>query len=66
LDLVRAAGITHAQGYFLGKPERADYWLAETQRELTIGSQKHCAGGLKNRHLRDNFDVDIFEGSNWP
>ena len=32
LDLVRAAGITHAQGYFLGKPERADYWLAETLR----------------------------------
>ena len=25
LDLVRAAGITHAQGYFLGKPETADY-----------------------------------------
>ena len=24
LDLVRAAGITHAQGYFLGKPETAD------------------------------------------
>ena len=55
LDLVRAAGITHAQGYFLAN-----------QRQLTIGSQKHCAGGLKNRHLRDNFDVDIFEGSNWP
>lgn len=32
LDLVRAAGITHAQGYFLGKLETADYWLAETLR----------------------------------
>jgi len=32
LDLVRAAGITHAQGYFLVKPETADYWLAETLR----------------------------------
>jgi diguanylate cyclase len=29
LDLVRAAGITRAQGYFLGKPETADYWLQE-------------------------------------
>ena len=25
LDLVRAAGITHAQGYFLEKPGTADY-----------------------------------------
>ena len=32
LGLVRAAGITHAQGYFLGKPETADYWIAETLR----------------------------------
>ena len=32
LDLVRAAGITHAQGYFVGKPETADYLLAETLR----------------------------------
>ena len=43
---------------------RVIFWA--NQRELTIGLQKHCAGGLKNRHLRDNFDVDIFEGSNWP
>ena len=32
LDLVRAAGITHAQGYFLGKPGTADYWLEEILR----------------------------------
>ena len=32
LDLVWAARITHVQGYFLGKPETADYWLAETLR----------------------------------
>ena len=32
LDLVRVAGITHAQGYFLGKPGTADYWLEEIFR----------------------------------
>jgi EAL domain-containing protein (putative c-di-GMP-specific phosphodiesterase class I) len=32
LDLVRAAGITHAQGYFLGKPGTAGYWLEEILR----------------------------------
>lgn len=32
LDLVRAAGITHAQGYFLGKLGTADYWLKEILR----------------------------------
>ena len=41
LDLVRAAGITHAQGYFLGKPQTADYWLKEILRQR---SQKTTSG----------------------
>ena len=41
LDLVRAAGITHAQGYFLGKPQTADYWLEEILRRR---SQKTTSG----------------------
>ena len=32
LDLVRAAGISHAQGYFLGKPGAADYFFEEILR----------------------------------
>ena len=41
LDLVRAAGITHAQGYFLGKPQTADHWLKEILRRR---SQKTTSG----------------------
>jgi EAL domain-containing protein (putative c-di-GMP-specific phosphodiesterase class I) len=41
LDLVRAAGITHAQGYFLGKPQTANYWLEEILRQR---SQKTTSG----------------------
>ena len=41
LDVVRAAGITHAQGYFLEKPQRADYWLEEI---LRWRSQKTTSG----------------------
>ena len=38
----------------------------ENQGQLTIGSKKYSAGGLKKRHLSENIDVDIFEGRNWP
>ena len=41
LDLVSAAGITHAQGYFLGKPQTANYWLEEILRQR---SQKTTSG----------------------
>lgn len=41
LDVVRAAGITHAQGYFLEKPQTADYWLEEI---LRWRSQKTTSG----------------------
>ena len=43
---------------------RSIFWL--NQRLLTIRLQKHWVGGLKKRYLRENFNVDIFEGRNWP
>jgi len=38
----------------------------ENRRQLTIGSKKYCASGLKKRHLAEIFELDILEGRNWP
>jgi len=38
----------------------------ENRRQLTIGSKKYCASGLKKRHLGEIFELDILEGRNWP